>query len=117
MLELGAGVGLVSILLAAIGSKALCTDIGREVLLNCLRNKHENQHLFADRVDALDVRWLDWLDPPMSLLNQFALEASAEASKASVQADCEELTWTDADSARFHGHMSIIIAADVVYVP
>uniref|UniRef100_A0A0A0L812 Uncharacterized protein n=2 Tax=Cucumis sativus TaxID=3659 RepID=A0A0A0L812_CUCSA len=61
-LELGAGTGLVGILLARVAKTTFLTDKGDRVLDNCAKNINLNSGGFSAGV-AVHVRELDWTEP------------------------------------------------------
>lgn len=58
VLELGAGTGLTSIVMATTAKTVYCTDVGEDLLRMCRRNVMLNRHIGAGEVR---VRHLDWL--------------------------------------------------------
>ncbi|KAK4361945.1 hypothetical protein RND71_017186 [Anisodus tanguticus] len=99
-LELGAGTGLVGILLAQVAKTVFITDHGNEVLENCEKNVDLNAEIFHGKA-SVHVRELDWKDswPPQ--------EANTSPSKGRyswAQSDIEELKKS-----------SLLLAADVIY--
>ncbi|XP_060205655.1 uncharacterized protein LOC132633335 isoform X1 [Lycium barbarum] len=99
-LELGAGTGLVGILLARVAKTVFITDHGDEVLENCEKNVDLNAEIFHGK-DSVHVRELDWKDswPPQ--------ESNASPSKrrySCTQSEIEELK-----------KASLLLAADVIY--
>ena len=103
VLELGAGTGLVSIVLGAIGCRVICTDIGDSVLENCKNNMDLNSLAISGNIA---VRALDWANPPH-------LDDSHDVDDPSAP---ELYEWTSADTEFFHKSVQVIVAADVIYV-
>ncbi|XP_027340408.1 methyltransferase-like protein 22 isoform X2 [Abrus precatorius] len=99
--ELGAGTGLVGLLLARIGNTVFLTDHGNEILDNCTKNVQLNFGLLNYQA-TIYVRELDWFDcwPPKAKIGE---------------APCKQrYSWTfteieDAENA------SLLVAADVIY--
>ncbi|TKY48158.1 Methyltransferase protein 22 [Spatholobus suberectus] len=100
-LELGAGTGLVGLLLAHVANTVFLTDHGTEILDNCAKNVQLNFGLLNYQA-KIYVRELDWF-------NQWPPKAKVE------EAPCtQKYSWTfgeieDAENA------SILVAADVIY--
>lgn len=89
ILELGAGVGLVSLVAASFAALVFCTDIQDQILANCQQNVQLNSC-----GDKVRVRWLDWTVP-------FAYTGE------------DDFAWKPTELAsRIH----VILAADVVYI-
>ncbi|KAK3730372.1 hypothetical protein QZH41_020668, partial [Actinostola sp. cb2023] len=62
-LELGAGVGLCSIVLGRVAARVFCTDFGEDILRNCQNNAQINAHLCKNsrgNGSVVKVRKLDW---------------------------------------------------------
>lgn len=58
VLELGAGTGLTSVIMATTVKRVYCTDVGEDLLSMCRRNVTVNRHI---GVGEVKVRHLDWL--------------------------------------------------------
>ncbi|MCD7450829.1 hypothetical protein HAX54_008572 [Datura stramonium] len=99
-LELGAGTGLVGILLARIAKTVFITDHGAEVLENCEKNVDLNAEIFHGKA-SVHVRELDWKDswPPQ--------EANTSPSKG-------RYCWTQSEIEELK-KASLLLAADVIY--
>ncbi|KAK4784708.1 hypothetical protein SAY86_019076 [Trapa natans] len=99
--ELGAGTGLVGMLLARVAKKVFLTDHGDDILGNCLKNVHLNRGLLNHKA-ALCVRELDWF-------RQWPPEVRPEnvGSEERFSWTCSEVE--EAESA------ALIFAADVIY--
>ncbi|KAL2924563.1 Methyltransferase-like protein 22, partial [Bienertia sinuspersici] len=95
--ELGAGTGLVGILLARVAEVVYITDHGVEILDNCARNVHINSGLLRNE-SSVKVRELDWQQPWPPL----DLESEARYSWSSSEVE-------EVDRA------SVLLAADVIY--
>ncbi|XP_024631718.1 methyltransferase-like protein 22 isoform X2 [Medicago truncatula] len=100
-LELGAGTGLVGLLLARTANSVFVTDRGNQILDNCVKNVQLNRGLLNNPA-TIFVRDLDWFDswPPKARVE--------EASHT------QRYSWTsreieDAENA------SLLLAADVIY--
>ncbi|RDX66039.1 Methyltransferase-like protein 22, partial [Mucuna pruriens] len=100
-LELGAGTGLVGLLLARVANTVFLTDHGTEILDNCAKNVQLNFGLLNYQA-KIYVRELDWFNhwPPIAKIEE---------------APCtQKYSWTcgeieEADNA------SLLVAADVIY--
>ncbi|XP_041830605.1 methyltransferase-like protein 22 isoform X2 [Melanotaenia boesemani] len=97
VLELGAGTGLTSIVMATTAKTVYCTDAGEDLLNTCKRNVSLNKHLMETSGGEVRVRQLDWL--------QHSLCTDADV----------DFSWTEEEVADLHDHTSFIIAADVCY--
>ncbi|XP_052183875.1 uncharacterized protein LOC127795933 [Diospyros lotus] len=99
-IELGAGTGLVGILLARVAKTVFLTDNGDEVLDNCATNVCLNSELFHSQA-LVCVRELDWKGswPPNLVENSASLKRHA---------------WTSAEVEEIQ-RASLIVAADVIY--
>uniref|UniRef100_A0A8C5GD31 Methyltransferase like 22 n=1 Tax=Gouania willdenowi TaxID=441366 RepID=A0A8C5GD31_GOUWI len=92
VLDMGAGTGLTSIVMATTAKTVYCTDVGEDLLSMCRKNVSLNQHLMEG--GEVKVRHLDWLQ--QSLVTDADLEFS----------------WTEDEVADLHDNTSFIIAAD-----
>ncbi|XP_068580907.1 methyltransferase-like protein 22 [Cebidichthys violaceus] len=97
VLELGAGTGLTSIVMATVAKTLYCTDVGEDLLSMCKKNVTLNQHLIEPAGGEVRVRQLDWL--------QYDLCTDADV----------EFSWTEEEVADLYDNTKIIIAADVCY--
>ncbi|XP_037545231.1 methyltransferase-like protein 22 [Nematolebias whitei] len=61
VLDMGAGTGLTSIVMATTAKKVYCTDVGEDLLNLCRRNVSLNKHLIKSADGMVEVRQLDWL--------------------------------------------------------
>ncbi|XP_021736839.1 methyltransferase-like protein 22 [Chenopodium quinoa] len=95
--ELGAGTGLVGILIAHVAKAVFITDHGIEILDNCARNAHINSGLFGGE-SPVKVRELDWQKPWPPL----DLDSGVRYS------------WTSAEVEEVN-RASVLLAADVIY--
>ncbi|XP_055825581.1 uncharacterized protein LOC129894089 isoform X3 [Solanum dulcamara] len=99
-LELGAGTGLVGILLARVAKTVFVTDHGDEVLENCEKNVDLNAEIFHGKA-SVHVRELDWKDswPPQ--------EENTSPYKG-------RYSWTQSEIEELK-KASLVLAADVIY--
>ncbi|XP_077980676.1 methyltransferase-like protein 22 isoform X2 [Glandiceps talaboti] len=95
VLELGAGVGLSSIVMATIADKVFCTDVGIQVLETCRKNVERNEYIRNG--NPVIVRELDWMK---SMPNTD---------------DKDPFHWRKEDLWSLRNDVSVVIAADVVY--
>ncbi|XP_020414804.1 methyltransferase-like protein 22 isoform X1 [Prunus persica] len=100
-LELGAGTGLVGVLLARVAKTIFITDHGNEVLDNCAKNVDLNSELFSHRA-TVHVRELDWMKPWPP---RMTLEESSLGKRYSW-------TFSEVEAAQ---EASLLVAADVIY--
>ncbi|KAM6905414.1 methyltransferase-like protein 22 [Xenentodon cancila] len=97
VLELGAGTGLSSIIMATTAKAVYCTDVGEDLLSLCERNVSLNKDVIGPEGGEVRVRQLDWL-------------------KRSLCTDADEaFSWTEEEVADLYDKTSFIIAADVCY--
>lgn len=97
VLELGAGIGLSSIIMATVAKTVYCTDVGEDLLSMCKRNVTLNKHMMEPTGGEVRVRQLDWLQRDLC-----------------TDADVE-FSWTEEEVADMYNNTSVIIAADVCY--
>ncbi|XP_068199149.1 methyltransferase-like protein 22 [Antennarius striatus] len=97
VLELGAGTGLTSVVMATTAKRVYCTDVGEDLLSMCEKNVTLNRPLLLRSGADVRVRHLDWL--------QDRLRADADSA----------FSWTQEEEEDLHGNASIIVAADVCY--
>ncbi|XP_018840825.2 methyltransferase-like protein 22 [Juglans regia] len=100
-LELGAGTGLVGILLARVAETVFLTDHGDEILENCAKNVDLNSGLFNGRA-AVQVRELDWMSP---------WPPRVSPSKSPLN---KRYKWTLSEVEEVQ-EASLLVAADVIY--
>ncbi|CAL9010155.1 unnamed protein product [Prunus brigantina] len=100
-LELGAGTGLVGVLLTRVAKTVFITDHGNEVLDNCAKNVDLNSELFSHRA-TVHVRELDWMKPWPP---RMTLEESSLGKRYSW-------TFSEVEAAQ---EASLLVAADVIY--
>eukprot|EP00268_Persea_americana_P026889 TRINITY_DN2642_c1_g1_i16.p1 TRINITY_DN2642_c1_g1~~TRINITY_DN2642_c1_g1_i16.p1 ORF type:complete len:296 (+),score=69.92 TRINITY_DN2642_c1_g1_i16:741-1628(+) len=105
-LELGAGTGLVGILLARVAKTVFLTDYDNEVLGNCVTNVDVNSGLFKHNGTSVYVRELDWKKPWPPL------PAAEECGLPSLQRYM--YSWTSSEVKEAEG-ASLLLAADVIY--
>nr|XP_057904627.1 methyltransferase-like protein 22 isoform X2 [Doryrhamphus excisus] len=97
VVELGAGTGLTSIVMATIAKRVYCTDVGEDLLSMCKKNITLNEHMIHRAGGEVRVRQLDWL-------------------KSDLCTDSDvEFSWTEEEVADIHDNACFIIAADVCY--
>ncbi|KAI3855086.1 hypothetical protein MKX03_018480 [Papaver bracteatum] len=99
--ELGAGTGLLGILLARVAKTVFLTDHGEEILKNCALNVHLNSEIFKEHATSVFVREVDWINswPP-----------EVEQCDSSD----ESFSWTPSEIGEAEG-ASLLLAADVIY--
>lgn len=97
VLELGAGTGLTSVVVATVAKTVYCTDIGEDLLTMCQKNVTSNGHLMESTGCKVRVRELDWLR------HDLCRDAGAMFG------------WTEDEVADLHDNTTIILAADVCY--
>ncbi|KAK6312545.1 hypothetical protein J4Q44_G00182090 [Coregonus suidteri] len=97
VLELGAGTGLTSIVMATVAKTVYCTDVGEDLLSMCQKNVILNRHLMEPAGGEVRVRLLDWLR------HDLCTDTDAEFG------------WTEDEVADLHDNTTVIIAADVCY--
>uniref|UniRef100_A0A8D0DGF3 Methyltransferase 22, Kin17 lysine n=1 Tax=Sander lucioperca TaxID=283035 RepID=A0A8D0DGF3_SANLU len=86
VLELGAGTGLTSIVMATVAKTVYCTDVGEDLLGMCKRNVTLNRHMIEPAGEITNMRY-----------------------------DDVEFRWTEEEVADMYNNTNIIIAADVCY--
>ncbi|XP_075687429.1 methyltransferase-like protein 22 [Rhinoderma darwinii] len=96
-LELGAGTGFTSIIMATVAKTVYCTDVGEDLLDMCERNISLNKGLTKSAEGQVKVKELDWLK------NQLCTDPEAPYS------------WTEDDIADLYDQTTVILAADVFY--
>ncbi|XP_012991607.2 methyltransferase-like protein 22 [Esox lucius] len=97
VLELGAGTGLTSVVMAMVAKMVYCTDVGEDLLSMCQKNVMLNKHFLEPTGGEVKVRQLDWLK------HDFCINAD------------EEFGWTEDEVADLYDNTAFIIAADVCY--
>ncbi|XP_066497944.1 methyltransferase-like protein 22 isoform X2 [Hoplias malabaricus] len=98
VLELGAGTGLASIVMATVAKTVYCTDVGEDLLSMCQRNVSLNRDFNESAVDCVvKVRCLDWTS------HDFLSDTEAEFG------------WREEEVGDLHDNTTIVIAADVCY--
>ncbi|KAH9310910.1 hypothetical protein KI387_025945 [Taxus chinensis] len=104
-LELGAGTGMVGILLARAAHTVFITDKGKDILENCFGNVELNLHSYKHNEKSIRVRHLDWQDlwPPKEIQTEELLTSYKY-----------KYSWTSSDIEEAEA-ASILVAADVVY--
>ncbi|XP_054783907.1 uncharacterized protein LOC129290872 isoform X2 [Prosopis cineraria] len=100
-LELGAGTGMVGLLLSRCANTVFLTDHGNEILENCAKNVQLNAGLLNCEA-AICVRELDWF-------NGWPPEASIEEAPFS-----QGFSWTSREIEQAENAL-FLLAADVIY--
>ncbi|XP_010430042.1 PREDICTED: methyltransferase-like protein 22 [Camelina sativa] len=100
-LELGAGTGLLGILLARVAKAVFLTDHGDQILDNCANNVHINSSLFNPQT-VVNVRELNWM-------SEWPIEDSH--SHCTIP---DMYCWSSQDFDQVK-NASFIFAADVIY--
>lgn len=105
-LELGAGTGLVGILVARAAKAVFITDMGVDILDNCFRNVKLNFSTYKYYEKSVRVRQLNWKNswPPKVI----------EAEEEFMMSPEYKYSWTLSDIDQVE-EASILLAADVVY--
>nr|XP_043907687.1 methyltransferase-like protein 22 isoform X1 [Solea senegalensis]XP_043907688.1 methyltransferase-like protein 22 isoform X1 [Solea senegalensis]XP_043907689.1 methyltransferase-like protein 22 isoform X1 [Solea senegalensis] len=98
VLELGAGTGFTSIVMATTAKTVYCTDVGEDLLSMCERNVSFNRRMTELTGGEVRVRLLDWL----------------QHSLCTAEADVD-FSWTEEEVADVYDNTLFIIAADVIY--
>ncbi|XP_056390617.1 methyltransferase-like protein 22 isoform X2 [Hyla sarda] len=96
-LELGAGTGFTSIIMATVAKTVYCTDVGEDLLDMCQRNISLNKGLAKTSGGQVKVKELDWLK------NQLCTDPE------------DSYSWTEDDIADLYDETTVILAADVFY--
>ncbi|CAH3019547.1 unnamed protein product [Porites evermanni] len=94
-LELGAGLGLCSIVLGRVAKKVFCTDLRENILRCCQNNITANSHLFKYGYDVVAVRKFDWL-------------------ASGLPTGEGDFCWTKEDQEVLK-NATVVLAADVIY--
>ncbi|XP_076920315.1 uncharacterized protein LOC143581402 [Bidens hawaiensis] len=97
--ELGAGTGLVGMLLARVVKTVFLTDHGVEILANCATNVHLNSALLPPKT-SIYVRELDW--------------KASWPPKQDSGASSESYAWNQSEFEELK-RASLLVAADVIY--
>ncbi|KAI5060701.1 hypothetical protein GOP47_0025121, partial [Adiantum capillus-veneris] len=106
-LELGAGTGLLGILLAAKARLVFLTDFDVDVLDNCHRNALLNSRKSKRIASALQIRQLDWKEP-------WPPNAGCSNVETSVDNQSFLYSWCNEDLEELE-NLKIMFAADVIY--
>ncbi|XP_018610175.1 methyltransferase-like protein 22 isoform X3 [Scleropages formosus] len=96
VLELGAGTGLTSLVMAMVAKRVYCTDVGHDLLTMCQRNIMLNTHLLDSGEGEVKVRELDWL------WDDFCTDTNSEFG------------WSEEEVADLHDNATVLFAADAV---
>ncbi|KAJ3679138.1 hypothetical protein LUZ60_017149 [Juncus effusus] len=102
-IELGAGTGLVGMVLSLTAKTVFITDKGNEVLDNCSKNIDLNSKLLNLQNNKINVRELDWSQPwPPSIKNTNSSHSKSKYNWGNMEIEEAE-------------RCSVIFAADVIY--
>lgn len=101
-LELGAGTGLVGILLSRVARTVFLTDHGNDILDNCAKNVHLNSEVFSHQ-GSVHVRELNWMNPWPPIV-----------SLGNSSASQERYSWKSSELKEVQ-RASVLLAADVIY--
>ncbi|XP_069066640.1 methyltransferase-like protein 22 [Pleurodeles waltl] len=97
VLEMGAGTGFTSVIMATVAKTVYCTDVGDDLLDMCARNVTINMHLMEAAGGEVKVKTLDWLKNEL----------------------CEDpeipYSWSEEEVADLLDHTTVILCADVFY--
>ncbi|XP_070811072.1 methyltransferase-like protein 22 isoform X1 [Pituophis catenifer annectens] len=96
-LELGGGIGFVSIIMSKAAKTIYCTDVGEDLLSMCERNVALNKHITEPTGSEIRVKKLDWQQ------DDFCTDPE----------DC--FSWSEKEIAELHDLTTVILAADVFY--
>lgn len=111
VLELGAGVGLVSIVAGLYARRVYCTDTGDEVLANCQANVDDN-----DAADTVLVKCLDWLETDSAILNYKPPPPQPQVHVPEHVrvpfAQDKQFQWAEEQIADCWNNVDVILAAD-----
>ncbi|XP_078273709.1 methyltransferase-like protein 22 isoform X1 [Rhinoraja longicauda] len=97
VLELGAGTGMTSIVMATVAKTIYCTDVGEDLLNMCERNVIANKHIYGMTGSEIKVRDLDWLK------DEFCTDTK------------NPYCWSEEETAQLHDQTDVVLAADVFY--
>ncbi|XP_078096515.1 methyltransferase-like protein 22 [Mustelus asterias] len=97
VLELGAGTGLTSIVMATVAKTIFCTDVGEDLMNMCERNIIVNKHIYGAAGGEIKVRELDWLRDDLCTDTK--------------NPHC----WSEEEIAHLYDYTNVLLAADVFY--
>ncbi|XP_067859270.1 methyltransferase-like protein 22 isoform X2 [Heptranchias perlo] len=97
VLELGAGTGMTSIVMATIAKIVYCTDVGVDLLNMCERNIIANKHIYGPAGSEIKVRELDWLRDELCTDTK------------------SQYCWSEEEISQLYDHTDVLLAADVFY--
>ncbi|XP_048408266.1 methyltransferase-like protein 22 [Stegostoma tigrinum] len=97
VLELGAGTGLTSIVMATVAKTIYCTDVGEDLLNMCERNIIVNKNIYEAAGSEIKVRELDWLRDELCTDTK------------------NPYCWSEEEIAHLYDHTDVLLAADVFY--
>ncbi|XP_074585756.1 uncharacterized protein LOC141841482 [Curcuma longa] len=104
--ELGAGTGLVGIVLSRIAKKVFITDKGVHILNNCDANIHANSSMLKCKDNTVRVRELDWTDSwPPNVTND---------SSSQPRSPNKRYLWSSEEIEEVES-ATVLLAADVIY--
>lgn len=112
VLELGAGTGLTSVVMATTAATVYCTDVGQDLLSMCRKNVAANSHVTRGEVK---VRHLDWLQEELPLHEEGKEKGVAEEEEKEEEEEGRGFSWTQQEVDQLHAEGSVIVAADVCY--
>ncbi|XP_042197186.1 methyltransferase-like protein 22 [Callorhinchus milii] len=97
VLELGAGTGMTSIVMATVAKSVYCTDVGDDLLNMCEQNINANKHIYGPTGSHIKVRELDWLRDELCTDTQCPY------------------SWSEEEISELYDRTDFLMAADVFY--
>ncbi|GAQ79625.1 hypothetical protein KFL_000340280 [Klebsormidium nitens] len=113
-LELGAGTGLAGIIMARSARKVYVTDRGENVLDTCLRNVISNSTFAPTSGCHVAVRELDWCHFPQSASREANGGGRLSRPDSPGGGSSGDYGWSPEELEDL-GHVSVLLAADVIY--